>query len=431
MNLEVLQWLPQWWQILGFGSLGSAICLLPKAFKKEDDRSETEKKLNKVFEHTKLYNKINKDIKEYPRLRNHQKTDYGYQAEYTIPYGKKPKNFIKRKEEIETALESEVQFNSEGRKLTMKIITEKFENKYPYSRKILKKLKKMKLGIPIGYTKEELITFDIAEKQLHFLIAGYSGSGKSVTIRSMITSLIMNYSPDYVKFYLNDLKKVELAIFKDSPYVNENGYATDHDQVLDNLIEVEEQMEYRYEIMEEERVTNVNQLPDNSFPYIVVVFDEYAELSPNMLVGDEKKTGKAIQSKLGKLFRMGRAAGIFFIVCTQRPDAQVIDGQIKANTQVKICHRVTDGVNSRIVLGNNLAADLEDIPGRGIFKLNKNIKFQAPYLSPGRAKKLLQERYKQFKSEEEKESNVVDLEEARKKSESKVKAKNKRKGVKL
>ena len=398
-------------QLSGLSMFGFAGQQIYQHYKKDEEKHQSEIKLSKVMENAKMYEKDSNGNMHYPRIRNIKEQDYGYDMAYTIPYGQDVSEWKKQKGKIETALEKEVEFEVEGRKLTMKVLDTVLKDEYTYNTNILDDIIGL-LEVPIGYTKKKFLTLDIADKQMHILIAGYSGAGKSVTIRNMLTTLILKYPVNYFRLRLIDLKIVELSTFKHTPYCE--SYSTTHEETLDTLLELQNEMEYRYNVINQEpNAKSINDL-DGNMPYQLVVIDEYAELSPKMLAGEEKKIAKEIQSKLGTLFRRGRAAGVFFIICTQRPDSKVVDGQIKANTQVKICHRVSDKVNSRIVLDNNFAAELDDTPGRGIFKINDNIKFQAPYLSPEHATKLINEKCKQINPEDDNDK-VVNLDEHREK----------------
>ena len=398
-------------QLSGLSMFGLAGQQIYKHYKKDEEKHQSEIKLSKVMENAKMYEKDSEGNMHYPRIRDIKEQDYGYDMIYTIPYGQDISEWKKQKGKIETALEKEVEFDVKGRKLTMKVLDTELKDEYTYNTDILDDITGL-LEVPIGYTKKEFLTLDIADKQMHILISGYPGSGKSVTIRQLLTSTILKYPLNYVHLHLIDLKRVELTLFKKSPYTQ--SYSATHEEAIENIIKIENEMQYRYNVMEQEpNVSNISQLSGN-LPYILVVIDEYAELSPNALSGEEKKMGKQIQSKLGTLFRMGRAAGIFFIICTQRPDSKIIDGQIKANTQVKIAHRVSDKTNSRIILDNNAAAELDDVPGRGIFNIKKNIEFQAPFLSKKKARNLIKERCKQINPEDDNDK-VVNLDEHREK----------------
>ncbi len=211
---------------------------------------------------------------------------------------------------------------------------------------------------------EPLVT-DLAAMP-HCLIAGTTGSGKSVCINSIIMSIIYKQRPDMVKMILIDPKVVEMAPFKDIPHlmcpiINETGRAT---SVLDWACE---KMDERYEMLAEAGVRNIagyNRLTHEELverfqpttpeeeakipkhmPYIVIIIDELADLMMT--------SGKEVESFIVRLAQKARAVGIHLIVATQRPQATVVTGLIKSNMPSKIAFRVNTKMDSRIVLDQN------------------------------------------------------------------------------
>lgn len=319
----------------------------------------------------------------------------GHSMGYKIPAGLSLADFKKRKDPLEHALRGEVKMWAENDMVHIKLMNEKLPQKIDYSNEIVENIRSSTLGASIGYTKSGYHVLDMADNEMNLLIGGYSGSGKSVFLRQVITTMMLVYSPQYVRFNLIDLKGgLEMSLFRDSIFVDR--IAVDHDSTLEVLIAINNEMNKRYALMNSEGVNNIKDL-ETKFPYLVTVIDEYAEISPHCLNGEEKEVAKVIQNLLGRLLRMSRAAGIFLILCTQRPDAKVVEGQIRANIQAKISFRVRDGVNSRVIIDSTDAAELPPIPGRGVYQIQDNIEFQTPFLSVKHAKKLLTKRYKKFK----------------------------------
>jgi S-DNA-T family DNA segregation ATPase FtsK/SpoIIIE len=223
-------------------------------------------------------------------------------------------------------------------------------------------------GIPIFLGKDasgEPLIADLT-KMPHCLIAGTTGSGKSVCINTIIMSIMYLQRPDTVKLILVDPKVVEMAPFKDIPHlmcpvINETGRAT---SVLDWACE---KMDERYEILAEAGVRNIkdyNKLtldelkerfePSNEeeeakipkkLPYIVIIIDELADLMMT--------SGKEVESFIVRLAQKARAVGIHLILATQRPQATVVTGLIKSNMPSKIAFRVASRMDSRIVLDQN------------------------------------------------------------------------------
>jgi S-DNA-T family DNA segregation ATPase FtsK/SpoIIIE len=212
------------------------------------------------------------------------------------------------------------------------------------------------INVPIGLDiNNEIINIDIA-KMPHLLVAGSTGSGKSVFINLIITSILMQATPDEIKLIMIDPKKVELAMYEDIPHllmpvVTEAPYAA---KTLNYVVKL---MEERYDVFKESRVRNIenyNQQSSEKMPYLVVIIDELADL---MMVAK-----KEVESSIIRITQMARAAGIHLIVATQRPSTDVITGIIKANIPSRIAFAVSSQIDSRTILDTGGA---EKLIGRG------------------------------------------------------------------
>ena len=193
----------------------------------------------------------------------------------------------------------------------------------------------------------------------HLLIAGATGSGKSVCVNALIGSLLMRASPDDVRLILVDLKRVELAAYRDLPHLETPVIVESHEAraVLTNLVH---EMERRYELLAEameRNVTAFNVSPrriGKPMPYMVVVIDELADLI--------LREGRKVEDPIVKLAQKARAVGIHLVLATQRPSVNVVTGLIKANVPSRIAFAMASNVDSRTVLDANGA---EDLIGRG------------------------------------------------------------------
>jgi len=222
------------------------------------------------------------------------------------------------------------------------------------------------LQVPIGRdVSGNLVLADLVRMQ-HLLIAGATGSGKSVMINVIITSLLMNARPDQVKFILIDPKKVELGIYKDIPHLL-TPVVTDPKKAARALHKVVAEMQHRYDLFAESGQKNIktyNQYISEEnkkdgknrphLPYIVVVVDELADL---MMVAQN-----AVEDAIIRLAQLARAAGIHMIIATQRPSVDVVTGLIKANVPSRIAFAVASGTDSRTIIDSNGA---EKLLGRG------------------------------------------------------------------
>ena len=245
------------------------------------------------------------------------------------------------------------------------------------------KKKEVKLPIALGKSiSGRPVVGDLASMP-HLLIAGTTGSGKSVCINTIILSLLYRHSPDRCKFILIDPKMLELSTYEGIPHLL-CPVITEAKKAASVLGWVVKEMESRYRLMTKESVRNIDgynakhKLP---MPYIVVVVDEMSDL---MLVA-----GKEIENYIQKLSQMARAAGIHIIMATQRPSVDVITGTIKANFPTRISFQVTSKIDSRTILGEQGA---EQLLGKGdmlyMSSANRIVRIHAPFVSDNEIEKI-------------------------------------------
>ncbi|WP_023649234.1 DNA translocase FtsK [Candidatus Pelagibacter ubique] len=245
--------------------------------------------------------------------------------------------------------------------------------------------KKKEIKLPIALGKNisgKPVVGDLASMP-HLLIAGTTGSGKSVCINTIILSLLYRHTPDKCKFILIDPKMLELSTYEGIPHLL-CPVITEAKKAASVLGWVVKEMESRYRLMTKEGVRNIDgynakhKLP---MPYIVVVVDEMSDL---MLVA-----GKEIENYIQKLSQMARAAGIHIIMATQRPSVDVITGTIKANFPTRISFQVTSKIDSRTILGEQGA---EQLLGKGdmlyMSSANRIIRIHAPFVSDNEIEKI-------------------------------------------
>ena len=217
----------------------------------------------------------------------------------------------------------------------------------------------------------------------HLLIAGTTGSGKSVCINTIILSLLYKHGPNKCKFILVDPKMLELSTYEGIPHLL-CPVITEAKRAASVLGWVVKEMESRYRLMTRIGVRNIdgyNSKHKLPMPYIVVIVDEMSDL---MLVA-----GKEIEGYIQKLSQMARAAGIHIIMATQRPSVDVITGTIKANFPTRISFQVTSKIDSRTILGEQGA---EQLLGKGdmlyMSSANKIVRIHAPYVSENEIEKI-------------------------------------------
>lgn len=252
---------------------------------------------------------------------------------------------------------------------------------------------RMELPVPIGKTIEGEVFMQDLTKLPHLLIAGATGSGKSVGLNALIVGLLFACHPANLKFVMIDPKKIELQQYNHiaDHYVAmpENGHdpiITDFAEALEVLKSCEREMENRYDILSEASVRSLREYnkklhdgrlnADEGFthlPYIVVIVDELADLMMT--------AGKDIEGPIARLAQMARAVGIHLVLATQRPSVDVITGLIKANFPARIAYQVASKIDSRTILDQNGA---EGLVGNGdlLYMLGSRIvRLQGPFVS--------------------------------------------------
>lgn len=198
------------------------------------------------------------------------------------------------------------------------------------------------------------------KKLPHLLIAGTTGSGKSVGINAMILSLLYKNSPDQLRLLLIDPKMLEFSMYNDIPHLL-TPVITKAKQAIAALANMVKEMERRYTLMSKTKTKNIDNYNEkaikeghDTMPYIVIIIDELADLMMT--------SGKDVEISIARLAQMARAAGIHLIVATQRPSVDVVTGLIKANLPSRISYRVGQKIDSKVILDQMGA---ESLLGRG------------------------------------------------------------------
>ena len=243
--------------------------------------------------------------------------------------------------------------------------------------------KDYKLPIALGKSISGLPIVGDLSSMPHLLIAGTTGSGKSVCINTIILSLIYKHSPDKCKFILIDPKMLELSTYEGIPHLL-CPVITEPKKATSVLGWVVKEMENRYKLMTKESVRNIdsyNSKHKSPMPYIVVIVDEMSDLM--------HVAGKEIETYIQKLSQMARASGIHIIMATQRPSVDVITGTIKANFPTRISFQVSSKIDSRTILGEQGA---EQLLGKGdmlyMSSANKIVRIHAPFVSDNEIEKV-------------------------------------------
>ncbi len=227
------------------------------------------------------------------------------------------------------------------------------------------------------------------KKLPHLLIAGTTGSGKSVGVNAMILSLLYKNPPDQLKLVMIDPKMVEFSIYADIPHLL-TPIITDPKKAIGALQSVAKEMERRYSLMSDYKVKTIDsyneQAPNNgveAFPYLIVVIDELADL---MMTG-----GKEAEFPIARIAQMGRASGLHLIVATQRPSVDVVTGLIKTNLPSRVSFRVGTKIDSKVILDTDGA---QSLLGRGDMLFtppgtNGLVRLHAPFATEDEIKKIV------------------------------------------
>ena len=223
-------------------------------------------------------------------------------------------------------------------------------------------------------------------KTPHLLVAGTTGSGKSVFINTLLASILYKFSPSQLRLILIDPKMLELSVYNDIAHLL-TPVVTEPKKAIIALRWVCKEMERRYSLMNEEGTRNLegyNQKASEKLPYIVVFIDEMADLMMT--------AGKEVEHYVQRLAQMARACGIHLVMATQRPSVDIITGSIKANFPSRVSFQVASKYDSRTVLGE---VGAEQLLGNGDMLMTKNgaslIRYQSAFISDNEVNKLISE----------------------------------------
>jgi hypothetical protein len=255
------------------------------------------------------------------------------------------------------------------------------------------------LPVGLGRSRVGWLWVDLALLP-HLLIGGIAGGGKSVFLRQVLTWLTLQKQPSQLRLLLLDFKGgIELARFGELPHAL-RPVVSEALEAPEALTQVKAEMDRRLAEMRQAKVNDIDGWHDAGlprWPRLVVVVDELAQLTIGVLGGKENDTARAAQKAstglLCELGRLGRAAGVHLILCTQRPDHEIIPGQLKAVCGGTVAFRVRNIANSQILLDCDRAALLPPHPGRAVWAHDGLEEFQAVYLDSEEGSRRLEDRW--------------------------------------
>jgi S-DNA-T family DNA segregation ATPase FtsK/SpoIIIE len=319
------------------------------------------------------------EINVYPKIVRIGIQENGVEIVLDLPRGFDPGEVEKKKYVFEQEFGQNVQLKKVSAKTFVLYVfsDNPLKEKFDYDYELISKKLEGNLPIYIGRdSKKKTIVYDMVEEP-HLLIAGETGSGKSVLLRSLITTLILNKTPKELKLYLFDMKKSEFFLFKRLPHVIENTFV--HSKIKQRFGEIVKELSDRGDLLDKYEVAHVDKLPKEVRPpYIIVCVDEFS------LLPDENIDA------IKQITAIGRALGVFMILSIQRPDSKELDSRVKSLLTVRIGGRQQDGTNSRIVIDEN---GCETIKIKGHMKMKSTIGLidvKTPYLDEDIAKVILE-----------------------------------------
>lgn len=260
-----------------------------------------------------------------------------------------------------------------------------------YFKNMFKEMPELKLPVILGEDTFGNKVYEDLTRMPHLLVAGRTGSGKSVFLNTLITTLICKYSPEELRLLMVDPKQVEFAAYEDIPHLfEENGetvsIAHDADEAKTVLDIAVREMEHRFELMKilrTKKIDDYNERSNEKLPYIVFVLDEFSDL----LQSGTKVERLDVEKSINRIAQKARAVGIHMVLATQRPSTDVVTGLIKSNIPARIAFSVSSAIDSRVILDESGAEALaghgdmlyKDPNARNEYSRIKRI--QAPWIS--------------------------------------------------
>ncbi|MCA0754885.1 cell division protein FtsK [Paenibacillus sp. N4] len=312
------------------------------------------------------------------------------QIVFTVPVGLNPKEIFEHGWLFQQVFGEHIEITGDVKTFALNVYSEGIQA-FDYAREEVEKtIKGMALPIFVGRSRSGPVAYDMADNP-HLLIAGETGSGKSVELRAILSTLIL-FAGDRMELYGGDLKRSEFHLFRGIAKEIANDSNTLYHRILKP---VKNELKKRGSLLDREGLANIIDLPESIRPkFIVVAIDEVALLQKNADCMDIIEEISAI----------GRALGVFLILSMQRPDKDVLDGKLKNNLTVRMAFRHADEINSRITIGSGEAALIKQSEkGLMIHKLDGVRYVQAPHLRLDAARKLLEP----YKSEAPAEPETV------------------------
>lgn len=350
---------------LAFPAVLFAAAFIPK--KKMSDT----KKIEKIFENTGIYFKEGENVQRPKLIEKHKQDDYTTYI-YSIPLGLSESRFEAISEALKDGLHKEVSMELEG-VLKLTVYDSKLPNKWYHSSDLIRR---GTWEVAIGQNHEGVLYHDF-DKYPHLLMGGTTRFGKTVSLKGIFHSLLAN-NPEQVEIYILDLK-AGLEFYKYSGLPQVKAVACDVYEAAEVLNEVVEQLKKDEIMFRKNNWTNIVDTPIKKRKFIIV--DEGAELSPRMITDKTKrKYAEFCQSALSEISRIGGGIGLRLLYCTQYPTKEAVSMAVKMNIVSRMSFIVPEAIGSKVLLDEYGAEKLPAIPGRAIYKVEKQRIVQVPYI---------------------------------------------------
>ncbi|MDJ1478651.1 FtsK/SpoIIIE domain-containing protein [Bacillus sp. LS15-K4] len=282
-----------------------------------------------------------REFTQYPLIHNVQEKDDHLQVVFRLPKTIPIEKLLNKHFVFQRYFGEHTFFKAdEIGGVTMRIYTkDPFKQTFVYDYNLYEEqAKKYRVPILVGFEDGGYTFLDLIDPAPHLLIAGQTGMGKSSTVRSILTTLVLSKTPEQVKLFLFDLKRTEFFLFKNLPHVVE--FSVEENQIRRHLEEINKEMDRRGDIQMEHEVSSILRLPKHireEMPILVICIDEFQDLDEDTM------------ELVGRIAAKGRSLGCLLLLSTQRPDSTVLKGKIKNNLVNRISLKQSNSTNSKIV----------------------------------------------------------------------------------
>jgi S-DNA-T family DNA segregation ATPase FtsK/SpoIIIE len=368
---NVIEW-------LAFPLVIAGAAFIPKG------KMSDEQKIKTIFENRKVAIKRDEKL-QYPKLQRKIPNDTYTTYIYSLPLGIPSEVFEKLLSALKDGLNKEVEYEYDNGYLKIDVFETGLPERWDYDNKLIRP---NTWEVPVGQNHKGILYHDF-EKYCHLLCGGVTRFGKTVFMKEIMNTLVLN-NPQGTEIYILDLKAgLEFYKYKALPQVIE--VACDVFESAALLNEITQDLKKRELAFREKGYTNIIETPIKKRTFIFV--DEGAELSPSIVKGKEaKKYAEFCQAALSEIARIGGGLGYRLVYATQYPTKEAVPMQVKMNIVARLSFICASQVASRVLLDEIGAEDLPSIPGRAIYLVEKKRTVQVPYIDDKMILKMMEER---------------------------------------